>query len=435
MQVEQWPDIGTDAAAAMQKRMRIAWWIMVFSLSFVALQIPFLTVATAVSGVAESIALWRVAVGVAVSVPLTAVVIWMLILRMQHRVRPVLDRALLGGSAALMAVEVVVFDMWTGTAMIVGAWWSSAWVLASRRWRVAITAVALAAPWARALFFTDPDWMLVGGVMLTGAGYGGVLLSGNIAMLWLWDVAKDSVAGWEARARLAVSEERLRFARDMHDLLGHSLSGIAVQSELAARLAERDAGRAAEEMRAVQQHARDALREVRSAVTGYRAIDLHQEIDTLTGVLAASGARTAVAGDVTAVPVGLRSLAGWVVREAVTNVIRHSTATRCEIALRRDATTATIEVYNDGASEAGAAPRGNGLTGLAERVSAAGGTLSASPSGSDGFLVRAVLPADEPAAAPRPGTAPAERGPEGALPAAPPEGPAAPAVQAHDVHR
>src|SRR5699024_9810223 len=125
-------------------------------------------------------------------------------------------------------------------------------------------------PWARALFYEDPDWARIALIWAIALGFTVFLFIGNMGILRLWDLSKEVVAGRQAQARLAVSDERLRIARDIHDLLGHSLSGIAIRSQLAAKLTDRDLGRAKAEMISVQASAREALHEVRAAVSGYR---------------------------------------------------------------------------------------------------------------------------------------------------------------------
>lgn len=225
-----------------------------------------------------------------------------------------------------------------------------------------------------------------------------VMLASNVAIIALWDVVTEAHAARDAQARLAVSEERLRFARDMHDLLGHSLSALAVKSELAARLTGIDPQAASREMSAVQHLARDALREVRTAVSGYRDVDLAAEAAGVQAVLTAAGVRCTVSGADVDVPAEQRSIASWVVREGTTNVLRHSSARNCTIALRRDGAALVAEIFDDGAQQGAdaAAPFGNGLAGLAERVSAAGGALTAGPASvGTGFLLRAVLPLPE----------------------------------------
>ncbi|MDT0304346.1 sensor histidine kinase [Streptomonospora wellingtoniae] len=222
-----------------------------------------------------------------------------------------------------------------------------------------------------------------------------VMLFSNVAIIVLWDAVTEAHAARHAQARLAVTEERLRFARDMHDLLGHSLSALAVKSELAARLVEADPQAAGREMTAVQHLARDALREVRTAVSGYRDVNLAAEAEGIRAVLAAAGVRCTVVGADSDLPAEQRSLASWVVREGTTNVLRHSSAKRCAVTLRRDRGALVAEVFDDGTQAGGrdGPPFGNGLSGLAERVASSGGALTAGPaSRGEGFLLRAVLP-------------------------------------------
>ncbi|WP_017592113.1 sensor histidine kinase [Nocardiopsis potens] len=374
------------------RRLRVAGWTVIGMLLFVSLQIPFyaVTLLITITDAPRGAAFWLGVAGVVVSVALSVLLSWMLIDRVRHGRR---DRPWpYWGSFALTVLIILLVGVFGWTMLIAAVWWSVAAITGKRRWTAAGTLVLLVLPWAVAAFVPDPPWGEVLLVFTASVAWGLIVLFGNVSCMWLWDLAKDALAGREAQTRLAVSEERLRFARDMHDLLGHSLSGIAVKSELAARLAERDPARAAEEMRQVQGSAREALREVRMAVSGYRQIDLAEELGNVRGVLVAAGARCEVSGRTEEVPAELRTLAAWVVREAGTNVVRHSAARRCDITLRRSERTVTVEVYNDGVAAGPDPERGNGVTGLAERVAAVGGSLSASRSGADGFLLRAVLP-------------------------------------------
>ncbi|MEV5570439.1 sensor histidine kinase [Spirillospora sp. NPDC052269] len=205
----------------------------------------------------------------------------------------------------------------------------------------------------------------------------------------------------EARAeasRLAAANERLRIARDLHDLLGHSLSLIVLKSELARRMAARDVDRAIAEVNDIESVAREALSDVRATLSGYRRRDLSGELDGARAVLSAAGIEPVVRTSGTPLPEEADGLFGWAVREAVTNVVRHSRANRCEIVVRREPGgrrepgSAVLSVTDDGtASEAAFVP-GNGLTGLAERIDAAGGTVTARPRPSGGFAVTARLP-------------------------------------------
>jgi two-component system sensor histidine kinase DesK len=189
-------------------------------------------------------------------------------------------------------------------------------------------------------------------------------------------------------ARLAVTEERLRIARDLHDILGQRLSAVSLKAELAARLAPRDAERAAAEMIEVAAVARAALADVRDTVSGYRQMSLAGEVETARALLTAG--RIELDASICDMPAPLDECAGWVVREAVTNVIRHSVAKRCEIRAVRHAAAVIVEVRDDGGTETTAFSFGNGLTGLAERVDLAGGVL-ATVRDRGSFVVRATF--------------------------------------------
>lgn len=186
--------------------------------------------------------------------------------------------------------------------------------------------------------------------------------------------------------RLAVENERLRFARDLHDILGHTLTSITIRSQLAARLAATDPGRAAEEMGGVERAARQALDDVRDAVAGYRAVSLPEELRNAEAALDLAGIALTVSG-ARPVPSGSESLLAWAVREAVTNVLRHSGAARCWITVG----AGSLEVRDDGRAAAGTGA-GNGLLGLAERVEASGGVLEAGALPGGGYRLRVEVP-------------------------------------------
>jgi two-component system sensor histidine kinase DesK len=205
-------------------------------------------------------------------------------------------------------------------------------------------------------------------------------------------------------ARMAVTDERLRMARDLHDLLGHTLALITLKSELAARLAAQDSARAAQEMREVEHTARRTLREVRAAVAGYRQPTLAGELDGARQILQAAGIDLTLEQTAGALPAPLDSALAWTVREGVTNVIHHSRARRCRIHITAVDGIVSAEVTNDRAPAHQPAHRsaGSGLAGLAERVAACGGRLEAGPAqidGGAGFRLRVELPASSSAAA------------------------------------
>jgi two-component system, NarL family, sensor histidine kinase DesK len=197
-------------------------------------------------------------------------------------------------------------------------------------------------------------------------------------------------------ARMAVTDERLRMARDLHDLLGHTLAMITLKSELAQRLVEQDPARAALEMREVEQAARQTLREVREAVAGYRQPRLASELDGARQLLEAAGIDCQIENTTGALPAGMDAVLGWAVREGITNVIRHGRAQQCTIRIICEAGSVRAEVINDGEQKPiSQGDIGSGLAGLAERVRACRGTLEAGPFqavDTGGFRLRVELP-------------------------------------------
>ena len=181
----------------------------------------------------------------------------------------------------------------------------------------------------------------------------------------------------EELATLAVAEERLRIARDVHDLLGHSLSVITLKSELAARLLERDPARAAGELEEIQAVSREALAEVREAVKGYRGLALAESLTRARTALTAAGIDCELAGAQPALPADVDAVLAWAVREGTTNVIRHSQARHCEIRIRADGESAALEIDDDGRAAPAPSHGGSGLEGLRERAQRVRGTLEA----------------------------------------------------------
>jgi two-component system sensor histidine kinase DesK len=197
----------------------------------------------------------------------------------------------------------------------------------------------------------------------------------------------------EEIAHLAVSEERLRFARDLHDLLGHSLSLIALKSELAAKLATAAPERAAAEMRDVESAARAALQEVREAVAGYRQPTLASELQSAREILAAARIDYTRQGEAGPLPAAQEAALSWAVREGVTNVIKHSRAKSCTIQVTRDGHSVGLEVRDDGrGAPPGGGKPGSGLPGLTERVTSLGGSCEAGPGPGGGYRLAVTLP-------------------------------------------
>jgi two-component system, NarL family, sensor histidine kinase DesK len=223
------------------------------------------------------------------------------------------------------------------------------------------------------------------------------------AVLGLWATAfvrqvatvAELRAAREELARLAVSEERLRFARDLHDLLGHSLSLITLKSELAGRLLPSDPEGAAKEVADVEGVARQALREVREAVAGYRQPTLEDELAGAREMLEAAGIACRMDNGAGPLPAAVDAALAWAVREGTTNVMRHSRAASCRILLTRDEGKVYAEITDDGRGARGGAGEsaGSGLSGLAERVAGiTGGEFRAGPLPGGGFRLRIGLP-------------------------------------------
>ena len=210
---------------------------------------------------------------------------------------------------------------------------------------------------------------------------------------WSLSVMWDSERARETEARLAVAEERLRFGRDLHDVMGRNLSVVALKSELAVQLARR--GRtedAVAQMIEVQRIAQESQKEVREVVRGYREIDLAAELAGAQGVLSAAGIACTVVGSAAGLPGETQSALGWVVREATTNVLRHGDAKTCRVDLVSGAEEVVLTVENDGAGTGAGGGQGSGLAGLRERLAAVDGELEAGEVRAGVFRVVAKVP-------------------------------------------
>jgi two-component system, NarL family, sensor histidine kinase DesK len=195
-------------------------------------------------------------------------------------------------------------------------------------------------------------------------------------------------------ARLAVGEERLRFARDLHDLLGHSLSVIALKSELARRVLGGDPERAAQEVSDIERVSRDALVEVREAVGGYRRMTLAAELSGARAALGAAGIAAEIPASTVSFAPEVETILAWAVREGTTNVIRHSGARRCAIRVHAGLAEAGVEIVDDGRADGAASPAGgSGLAGLEERVRRGAGRLEAGRRPEGGFRLAVDVPA------------------------------------------
>jgi two-component system sensor histidine kinase DesK len=257
----------------------------------------------------------------------------------------------------------------------------------------------------------------------TGLGYGNTVVAGAVVALGnllAHSAERRNVLMYRLKetraelARAAVAEERLRISRDLHDLLGHSLSLITLKAELAGRVIGTDPDRAAREIAELETVARRSLTEVRQAVTSYRQPSLAAELVSSRRMLASAGIDGQLrAPGAYSLPPAVDALLAWTVREGATNIVRHAAARHAEVVIELTGTQASAWLSDDGAgprgkarpalSGAAAAPAGaaaqggdgaagSGLAGLAERAARLGGTLSAGAGQDGGFWLRVSVP-------------------------------------------
>src|SRR5215212_1913247 len=221
------------------------------------------------------------------------------------------------------------------------------------------------------------------------------------AVLGLWATAfvrqvatvEELRSAREELARMAVDEERLRFARDLHDLLGHSLSLITLKSELAGRLLPDEPEKAETEVHDIEEVARQALGEVREAVAGYRSPTFDEKVAAAAEMLGTAGIDFELENEAGLLPREIDGMLAWTVREGTTNVIRHSQARSCHIFLAREEGMVYAQITDDGRGETDQETPGSGLSGLAERVATfSDGSFEAGPLPEGGFRLRIDLP-------------------------------------------
>jgi two-component system, NarL family, sensor histidine kinase DesK len=327
--------------------------------------------------------------------------------------------ALALGGAALFA-GVFLWLMWTQEPL----WSPTAELSEVRRHRVVVVFLAvlaislnlvLGSEW-RVLFFhvnvaagimllTRDAYVAIAGLAVVTfslgvfSGMAWLVLPTAVIGLWATAFVRQVAAVAELRsareelARMAVGEERLRFARDLHDLLGHSLSLITLKSELAGRLLPDEPEKAEAEVRDIEGVARQALGEVREAVAGYRSPTLDEELVGADEMLGAAGISCRIENEAGLLPREIDGVLAWAVREGTTNVIRHSQAHNCRIVLAREDDRVRAEITDDGLGKASGETPGSGLSGLAERVAGFGeGEFEAGPLRGGGFRLRIDLP-------------------------------------------
>ncbi|GIJ73284.1 histidine kinase [Virgisporangium ochraceum] len=328
---------------------------------------------------------WRRVVGIAAAVLYSAVYLAGF-LRLRRSLRGTARRLARPGTVALlgsMAALVVVLAVAVGQPALTALVYLSAMAVFALPTRAAWALVAVLATAALVLPRTVPGW----------TRNDDLAFQVGIAALAVWGVVQlvrrntELAAAREEITRLAVADERNRFARDLHDLLGHSLTVVSVKAELAGRLVRLAPDRAETELADIQRLAREALTDVRAAVGGYREVSLDVELARARSALVAAGIEADLPDDTAAVPDERQELFGWVVREGVTNVVRHSGAGRCRVRVG----AASVVVEDDGRGP-GPSARGSGLSGLRERVTAAGGTLAVGRADSGGLALEVTLP-------------------------------------------
>ena len=242
--------------------------------------------------------------------------------------------------------------------------------------------------------FAGIDWWWLIALMLLVRGLG----LDMIGVTRMGSAIRELHTARRELARLKVEEERLRMARDLHDLLGHTLSVITLKSELARHLVTEEPEHCARELSDIEQTARQTLREVREAVAGYRQPRLESELDAARQLLEAARIDARIEQSAKELPPAIDAVLAWTVREGVTNVIRHSRARYCLIRLAQENGRACAEVLNDGSVRLrteSATGQGSGLAGLRERVSVLGGQMEVGPLtlyGTDHFRLYVALP-------------------------------------------
>lgn len=371
------------------------------------------------------------------------------------------DRPVRLVAAAVLVTEATIaaflfFHSRAGTTVVEGRWNVGAAAVSVSCYLLGVLAVAVPPRWAVAglagqagivvvlgLLDGVPAGTVARAALFTLAGYL-VFISGSRMSLWMLGVLWELERSRGTQVRLAVAEERLRFARDLHDVLGRNLSVIALKSELAAQLARRDRPSAVDEMLEVRRVAQESLAEVREVVRGYRTADLDAELAGARAVLGSAGVRCQVLGEGHGLSPQVQSALGWVVREGTTNVLRHSEAASCTVSLRYDgaplagpipvadrATGADVDpagrvvlaMENDGVPPGDRPEFGSGLLGLTERLAPLGGRVDVVRVGRDRFRLTADLPLLPPGRPPAPvSVSPLPRAaasgavPDGALP-------------------
>jgi two-component system sensor histidine kinase DesK len=321
-------------------------------------------------------------------------------------------------SLVLVRGERPVGGLWTWLAMVplayVPLWWFT-WDWVAMQWFVAASglmvlprlpgAIAAAAPTvgtsAVAAWYAgkEPGFGLSGASAVT-AYYLLMMTMGTVGLYaapWLVRVLEDLSRARTEQAELAVGRERLRVSRDLHDLLGQSLSAVSLKGDLALRLLPTDTAAARAEIEDLTVVARDALRDMRAVARDEHGVSLPTELESAATLLEAAGVRADVDVELGVVAGPTEPVLAWAVRESATNTLRHSAATTWQVAARRWQGTIELEIVNDGVAPAGDGDRhadgaGIGLAGLRQRAEALSGTLAAGSTADGRFRLRIEIP-------------------------------------------
>jgi len=321
----------------------------------------------------------------------------LLVLQLRHSFAAVRGERPRGGLWTLSAMAVLVYVPlpWFGWNWLATQQLLAASALMVLRGRVAIAVVgalalgtAAGAPIYDALnnFGGVLQWAFSCGFWLFGFALAAVLYGAT----WLVRTADALQSARTELAELAIGRERLRVTRDLHDLIGQSLSAVSLKGDLAMRLLSGDPAAARSEIVSLTAVARDALGSVRAITRDVHVIDLRTELDGAAGLLAAAGVAAHIEVMAEELTAAAQKVFAWAVREGVTNVLRHSNARECSISINREGTNAILRIGNDGAPDA--AGTRTGLAGLAERAQAASGRMSAERTAGGQFCLMVEIP-------------------------------------------
>jgi two-component system sensor histidine kinase DesK len=302
---------------------------------------------------------------------------------------------LLVAGAGIEAASTPIGDAWAGPVGLLVAE-AVLWARPGRRARALLAGLlavfALGAGLAAVGLMTFQGAVML--VFLVPAVAGGI-----VCQLWHYQVARELEKARGLAGELAVAEERLRFAAELHDVQGGNLTVITLKAQVARRLMEADPDRAAAEVQSIEELARDTLKDMRAVVGGYRKVALSEEIDAAARTLRSAGVAATLPEAVPSLDEDTEKLLGLLVREATTNLIRHAEPTAADVSIVEVDAAITVTVTNDGAPGPERGP-GNGLSMLAGRFGEAGGNVEhAHEEGR--FVVRGTLPRPAAQAEPR----------------------------------